>query len=621
MASDLDRLKDLLFGHEKKALDALTRRLDTAESRTADVADVLPDAIDRSARHGPKLSQSLKKPLEETLTEAITRDPQRFAAALYPVMGPAIRRAIAEALKSLMASLNRAVDTSLSPTARWRARRAGLTVAEFVLRESLIFRVDEVYLIDPRSGLLIEHVRHPDTDDKDEDAISAMLSAIQEFVRDSFSDGDDRLASATIGEFTVWVCQGPFAMLAAVIRGTPPQDLRNQLDMTVERLHLTHNARLEHFDGERCEELAPELASCLRYKLRPATTSGFRLSPPLLLTALLFLAAVSYGIYDRIQRQRTLAAWNAALTDAPGIVVTASRHESRSWRRHAYYQVEGLRDPLAADPVRLAVEAGIPADRAVIHFAPYVSLEPEIVVARAGAVLKSPEGVELSLNATTLVATGEAGVSWQDKAARLGPALPGVTSVDLSGVSSSDAALYAEVVRRTVPPESVRIRVEDGVAILEGRAERDWVSRIETELGQVDGLRGHDLSDMVVVNSVELTRLRSALSDRIVAYSVGTSVARSDQLPELASDMRALLALAAAAGDPAGFTLTGLTDGSGALVANRRLRAQRAEDLIARLQTLGVPATAMRVGTREALGPGMSRRGVRITVRSESAAQ
>jgi len=65
--------------------------------------------------------------------------------------------------------------------------------------------------------------------------VSGMLSAIQDFVHDSFGGGDDTLESFRVGELGVWIEQGPDAVLAAVVRGTPPPEygaiLRTQLEL------------------------------------------------------------------------------------------------------------------------------------------------------------------------------------------------------------------------------------------------------------------------------------------------------------------------------------------------------------------------------------------------------
>ena len=110
MKTDIDKIKDLLFGNEKKALDAITRRLETPESRTNDVSDVLPESILRSHSSGKRLVPALQEPVEQCLKNSIRRDPDDFADALFPVIGPAIRKAITDALRSMTQSLNQAIE-------------------------------------------------------------------------------------------------------------------------------------------------------------------------------------------------------------------------------------------------------------------------------------------------------------------------------------------------------------------------------------------------------------------------------------------------------------------------------------------------------------------------------
>lgn len=178
MKTDIEKIKDLLFGNEKKALDAITRRLETPEGRTADVADVLPDSILRSHAGGKRLVPALQEPVEECIRTSIRRDPSDFADALFPVMGPAIRRSIAEALRSMVQSLNEGIENSLSVTTRYKAWRAGMPLGQYVLQRSILYRVEQVYLIKRDDGLLIEHLQREDAVGKDSDAVSAMYTAI-----------------------------------------------------------------------------------------------------------------------------------------------------------------------------------------------------------------------------------------------------------------------------------------------------------------------------------------------------------------------------------------------------------------------------------------------------------
>ena len=76
-------------------------------------------------------------------------------------MGPAIRRAIAEALRAMVDSFNQVLQHSLSARAlRWRveAWRTGRPFAEVVLSHSLVYRVEQVFLVHRDTGLLLQHV-------------------------------------------------------------------------------------------------------------------------------------------------------------------------------------------------------------------------------------------------------------------------------------------------------------------------------------------------------------------------------------------------------------------------------------------------------------------------------
>ena len=151
---------------------------------------------------------------------------QVIVDVLFPVIGPAIRKAIAEALRNLVADLNGAIESSFTPRGiRWRieAWRSGVPYAQIVLKHTLNYGIDHVFLIERDSGLVLDRESAPHLPDLDADAIAGMLTAIGEFVRDSVGrDGGGTLDSARVGEHLLWVVQGPRANLACFIHGVPP---------------------------------------------------------------------------------------------------------------------------------------------------------------------------------------------------------------------------------------------------------------------------------------------------------------------------------------------------------------------------------------------------------------
>ena len=221
---ELERLRRLLLLPKQGTLESLQQRLDDPQLRARELSRVLPAALYQGSDQGPALSEALQQPVERAIRRTVKKDTQMFADALYPVIGPAIRRSISEALRALLQNLNRTLDQSFSPKGlSWRleAWRTGVPFHQIVLRNTLIYRVEQVFLIHRESGLLIQHLAQADVETQDADAVSAMLTAIEDFVKDSFtgrnSDSGEGLDTVDLGDYTLWLIHGPKAFLACAI--------------------------------------------------------------------------------------------------------------------------------------------------------------------------------------------------------------------------------------------------------------------------------------------------------------------------------------------------------------------------------------------------------------------
>ena len=181
-----------------------------------------------------RLADSLAPTIEQSLRTSIRKDPGPLVDVLFPLMGPVIRKSIADALAKMVQSLNQAMEHSLSLRGwKWRleARRTGKSFAEVVLLHTLVYSVDQVFLIHRETGLLLAHAVADSVDvQQDADMISGMFTAIRDFVKDSFGveEGED-LDDLCVGGRTVWVRQEPRAVLAAVISGNAPVALREDI--------------------------------------------------------------------------------------------------------------------------------------------------------------------------------------------------------------------------------------------------------------------------------------------------------------------------------------------------------------------------------------------------------
>lgn len=428
-AADLAALRVLLVGPEQQRLTAIQARLDDAHQRAADLGEVLPEVLLRHAQD-PHFTRALTPPIEKAITGSVQRNPKPLADALFPVMGPAIRKAVSAGLAGMVESINRTLEHSLSwRSLQWRleAWRTGVSFAQIVLLKTLVYRVEQVFLIDRRTGLLLQHVHAPSVEVQDADMVSGMLTAIKDFVQDSFRvvDGDSESVEALkVGDLSVWIEPGPFAIVAAVIRGVAPREFRRTLQDTVETLHLQFGEALQAFDGDASvfADARPALEACLETRYRAGERRPRSRGAWLLLAALVAIAAVWIGL--SIRANRRWSAYLDRLRAEPGVVVVGTG------RAHGRYTVDGLRDPLARDPRDLLSGTGLVPSDVDTHWAPYQALDVPIVLARASALLRPPAGVTLTLQDGVLAATGSPPIDWVHEASRIAPALGGVTRFD-----------------------------------------------------------------------------------------------------------------------------------------------------------------------------------------------
>jgi outer membrane protein OmpA-like peptidoglycan-associated protein len=440
----LEELRHLILAPEQEALDRLHHRIANPEARTEDVSTVVAEAIQLRRQQGGDgaLSDALSPTIETALRESVRKDPATLADALFPVMGPAIRRSILETLRSFLDSFNQIMDQSLSwQGLQWRfeALRTGRSFTEVVLLHSLVFRVEQVFLIHKKTGLPLEHAVAPSVATQDPSLVSGMLSAIQDFVRDSFKSAEGQgVGRLNVGELDVWIEDGPYASIAAVIRGVAPRALHDNLAETLENIHRRFSAELEHFDGNTAPFSAVhgDLARCLEFKYKQEQARSGRGYAWAAAALLLLLLGGWFGWrWWQFHRWSQLV---STLRDQPGLVITSFSRE------HGRFVIRGLRDPLAADPSKLVQQEGLDPSRAELRWGAYYALDDAIVQQRATAQLVPPIGVTFSVEDGALLPRGNAPSAWANDLLHRATLIPGIRSVDLSGLQIAESASFEQ---------------------------------------------------------------------------------------------------------------------------------------------------------------------------------
>ncbi|MUT20965.1 OmpA family protein, partial [Mesorhizobium japonicum] len=584
----METLRQLLVSREISELSRVTHLLDEPEQLAAAVGDVLPSAAAR-APHA-QLGEALAPAVERAVQRSIQKSPRTLTDILYPVFLPAIRKSIGEKIDQTFQSLNetlRHIFTWHGLKWRFESWRTGASFSEVVLKHSLVYRVEHVFLISRNSGLLIAHVAADNATSEDPQLISSMLSAIQDFVKDSFNEKEQSsLDTIRFGDLRLWSEVGQFATLVSVIRGNPPEELHEIVRDVLLRIHEECSQALGEFDGDSSQLAGVEaqLQTCVELKQEEAN-QGF---PWLVVVAVLLLLVPAGGWFLLSwQSGQRWQAYVSRLETQPGIIVAEQKV------RFGQFYIAGLRDPLSADPQSLL--SGTQVDPARVHsqWKFYQSLEPEFVLKRLTASLAPPDTVRLSIIKDRIVAEGEAPATWIGRAQAAAQQLSaGGPVFDISGVR--DVSLEEREAERWQAYVS-RLETQPGIIVAEQKI-RDgqfYVAGLRDPLGadpqsllsgtQVDPARVH--SQWKFYQSLEpefvLKRLTASLAppDTVRLSIIKDRIVAEGEAPATWIGRAQAAAQQLSAGGPV-FDISGVRD-----VSLEEREAERWQAYVSRLET------------------------------------
>ncbi len=113
------------------------------------------------------------------------------------------------------------------------------------------FVIEDVFVI-TNSGLLISHASIEVKPNMDEDILSSMLTAVKEFVKDSFGSGGDEgeLDELQYGKTRVIIEYGKHVYLATVVRGQESMDLRPEMKRMLKQIQRKFGHVFDTWDGD-----------------------------------------------------------------------------------------------------------------------------------------------------------------------------------------------------------------------------------------------------------------------------------------------------------------------------------------------------------------------------------
>ena len=433
----LSELRRIITGLDEEDLSRLNNLIKDPDAFSDHIMNFLPLSIKKLISSNQISLNDIVPFIEQAIQTSIESNPQKFANILYPVMMPAIRKAVAEDIKRMLDTISSTVDNSFSlKRIGWRFQSvfSGKSYGEIVLSHAYVYRVREVFLIHRGTGLLLKNV----TDEKrgisqNADMVSSMLTAIKDFVQDSFTvdNSESDLSTIQMGEYTIWIEQGPFAIAAAIIEGRPPEELKVVLKEAIEAIHINFNHELNSFDGDTSlfDNSSRFLSNCIKQQKKQEKKKKPVAS---ILLLLIVLFALGYWIYIGIDRSIRFSHFTERIKNQPGLVIT------NTYKDYGKHVIVGLKDPLAESPYTYSEQYGFNYSNLNLMFKPYISLDSSIVIKRALKVLKNTNPKDLSYVNDTLFIKGTFSQRQADSIGAIALRIPGINFISFEHILQKD---------------------------------------------------------------------------------------------------------------------------------------------------------------------------------------
>jgi outer membrane protein OmpA-like peptidoglycan-associated protein len=428
-------LHDLVTGLEQQRLNKIESRLDDPERLADEISNVLHSAVSKSSKKSEALVSAFTPVVEKSVRESVGKNTTTFAHLLYPVIRPAIQKAITSTFKRMIQSFNKVIEYSFSFRGlRWRLESiiTRKPFAEVVLLHSLVYSVNQVFLIRIESGILLCQTQSILGLSQDGDMVSGMLKAIQDFVHDSFKLPDEGIETIQVGDFSIWIVEGEFALLAGVVQGNAPESLRTDLKHALDKIEHQFREQFRTFNGDTTnfEKAGYLLEPCLKTEIHEKKKRVPLFSWVLLLALFVFVGyMVNMNIKSRIR-------WSSFLSEVetiPSVIITDKG------RKEGKYFVKGLRDPMTSDPMSRLGQFNLDIEEVKSQWTFYQSLLPQFILERAHRILAPPTSVRLEFKQGVLIATGRASSQWKKEATILVRSIIGVKRFHQTGTTDLDA--------------------------------------------------------------------------------------------------------------------------------------------------------------------------------------
>jgi outer membrane protein OmpA-like peptidoglycan-associated protein len=388
----MHQIRNLVLGE-----DGLHVKQTLKENAREVVGEVFSEALHDRERQDGSVNKVLLPLVEKSVEKSIEANSERFVGYLFPLIGSLVRKSVSAFITELLEKTNTLIENSLTIkglTWRFKAWQSGVSFSQYAASQTFAFRVEQVFLIHRETGLLLNSLSLGLEFGADADLVSSMLTAINDFVSDSFTSNkgksEQNLDVVRTDDFTLLIKKGPKASVVAAVTGNMPQEVANQLQSTLEEIHRLYDKELDNFNGDAMpfNNSEHQLRDCLMTVLKPENASNKRpwmawIVVLLLIIGCSFLVVKRWYAYELMDQVRLI-------DNAPGILL--KNIDTLGLEK---ITLEVLRDPATLSVQEWLEKNEIDSSRVIHKERAYLSLDPSLIKIKTERVIANFPSVKV----------------------------------------------------------------------------------------------------------------------------------------------------------------------------------------------------------------------------------
>lgn len=244
----LRQLKELLLHEDRDEIALLQAKIAELESiieKQEQLATRVNPIIDEKLeKYTADIPEKLGPTITESLKNEISNSKDQVVDALYPIIGKMIKKYIQQEFKILSEKINSQLQKSFSFKnwkRKFKAKVSGIEENNLVIQELAKTEIQEIFIIEKDSGILIANFSKSKTIDKD--VLSGMLTAIKSFVEDAFKTGNHNLESIEYGLYNIHIQNFNSYYFAVVAHGVFDSSYKAKLEYELLNFAEKHLAK------------------------------------------------------------------------------------------------------------------------------------------------------------------------------------------------------------------------------------------------------------------------------------------------------------------------------------------------------------------------------------------